>query len=453
MTWPRVGVRNARTTVERAAMTVEPLPSTLLHDRMPDWWRPLALDLDGEIVDRRRRGVEALRARAVDRATRSTPSPTRTATSTAGRAHHRPRPRRRPQRRRRLRRQGRRRRAAGARGRRARRSARRRPRRRALDAHRRCSILSAAYSRATPPIAEMPLAEYAERQLEHRAASLAPPARRRHSRPRERADPDCSRRATGLPRRTPRPANGRPAPALDRAALEALARADRRACDRRRARVRRASRAAAPPGVGHRPVVRDRPALRGREVDPAARPLVAAVELADRTRRDRAGARCAAALLRRILARAGAARFGLDEATAVAAAGPLLEGASRARRTRCCSRSARGCATWRDSPSSSRARPRRPLAGAADEERADDDSRSRSRATARRSRCERSAMTEPRRPRASASPAERARRHAVRHRAAQPRGGEPPAGARPRPARRLHGRAGRRQDVAVHRAL
>ena len=42
-------------------MTAEPLPTTLLHDRMPDWWRPLALDLDGERIARRRRGVEALR--------------------------------------------------------------------------------------------------------------------------------------------------------------------------------------------------------------------------------------------------------------------------------------------------------------------------------------------------------------------------------------------------------
>ena len=29
-------------------MSAEPLPTTLLHDRMPDWWRPLGLDLDGQ---------------------------------------------------------------------------------------------------------------------------------------------------------------------------------------------------------------------------------------------------------------------------------------------------------------------------------------------------------------------------------------------------------------------
>src|ERR1700722_5261460 len=58
-------------------MTVEPLPLTLLHDRMPEWWRPLALDLDGEIVQRRRRGVEALRVAP----------PTRTAVDPAPSAH------------------------------------------------------------------------------------------------------------------------------------------------------------------------------------------------------------------------------------------------------------------------------------------------------------------------------------------------------------------------------
>ena len=42
-------------------MPAEPLPTTLLHDRMPDWWRPLGLDLDGERLARRRAGVEALR--------------------------------------------------------------------------------------------------------------------------------------------------------------------------------------------------------------------------------------------------------------------------------------------------------------------------------------------------------------------------------------------------------
>ena len=43
-------------------MSARPLPATLLHDRMREWWRPLALDLDGGLVERRRRGVEALRA-------------------------------------------------------------------------------------------------------------------------------------------------------------------------------------------------------------------------------------------------------------------------------------------------------------------------------------------------------------------------------------------------------
>jgi hypothetical protein len=43
-------------------MPAEPLPTTLLHDRMPDWWRPLGLDLGGDRLALRRRGVEALRS-------------------------------------------------------------------------------------------------------------------------------------------------------------------------------------------------------------------------------------------------------------------------------------------------------------------------------------------------------------------------------------------------------
>lgn len=42
-------------------MAAEPLPTTLLQDRLPDWWRPLALDLDGQRLDLRRAGVTALR--------------------------------------------------------------------------------------------------------------------------------------------------------------------------------------------------------------------------------------------------------------------------------------------------------------------------------------------------------------------------------------------------------
>jgi hypothetical protein len=42
-------------------MAVEPLPSTLLRDRMPDWWRPFALDFDGGILAERRCAIEALR--------------------------------------------------------------------------------------------------------------------------------------------------------------------------------------------------------------------------------------------------------------------------------------------------------------------------------------------------------------------------------------------------------
>jgi hypothetical protein len=42
-------------------MAAEPLPTTLLEDSIADWWRPLAVDLDGQIVTRRLRDVETLR--------------------------------------------------------------------------------------------------------------------------------------------------------------------------------------------------------------------------------------------------------------------------------------------------------------------------------------------------------------------------------------------------------
>lgn len=42
-------------------MPADPLPLTLLQDRLPDWWRPLALNLDGDHLDLRRQGIEALR--------------------------------------------------------------------------------------------------------------------------------------------------------------------------------------------------------------------------------------------------------------------------------------------------------------------------------------------------------------------------------------------------------
>lgn len=52
-------------------MAVEPLPPTLLGDRMPDWWRPFTVDVGGERVARVRESVEVLRealslANAVD---------------------------------------------------------------------------------------------------------------------------------------------------------------------------------------------------------------------------------------------------------------------------------------------------------------------------------------------------------------------------------------------------
>lgn len=42
-------------------MPNDPLPRTLLQDRLPDWWRPLGLDLDGSHLALRRQGIEALR--------------------------------------------------------------------------------------------------------------------------------------------------------------------------------------------------------------------------------------------------------------------------------------------------------------------------------------------------------------------------------------------------------
>ena len=43
-------------------MAAEPLPTTLLEDRLPDWWWPLGLNLDGDRLALRRQGIEALRA-------------------------------------------------------------------------------------------------------------------------------------------------------------------------------------------------------------------------------------------------------------------------------------------------------------------------------------------------------------------------------------------------------
>ncbi len=42
-------------------MVVEPLPTTLLSDRMPAWWRPFTVELDREPLDRVRDDIEALR--------------------------------------------------------------------------------------------------------------------------------------------------------------------------------------------------------------------------------------------------------------------------------------------------------------------------------------------------------------------------------------------------------
>jgi hypothetical protein len=52
-------------------MAVEPLPTTLLTDRIPDWWRPLSVDLGDERLARIRQSAETLRqalslANAVD---------------------------------------------------------------------------------------------------------------------------------------------------------------------------------------------------------------------------------------------------------------------------------------------------------------------------------------------------------------------------------------------------
>jgi hypothetical protein len=42
-------------------MAVQPLPTTLLNDRIPDWWRPLTVDLGGERIARARLNAETLR--------------------------------------------------------------------------------------------------------------------------------------------------------------------------------------------------------------------------------------------------------------------------------------------------------------------------------------------------------------------------------------------------------
>jgi len=294
-------------------MTATPLPATLLQDRMPEWWRPLALDLDGRIVDRRRRGVEALRAALS----------TDNAVDAVAFAHgDEPAGRRLIE----LVRNAARSADAGYLG-------------RVGDAEPPALvaaaladqlavapdadlstlisvlILSAAYSRATPPIADMPLAEYAERQLEHRSTiGGATPGARRQSMGEligellgEDAHAPCE--------------NG--VAALDRAALRALA-----------ARVDDLASATARESAELREQLRRQAWITDpwcetagapwSQVEPAARVLVAAVELADRTA-GIAPPAGAPALLRRML-REPAGGADIDEVTAVAAAGPLLEG-------------------------------------------------------------------------------------------------------------------------------
>ncbi len=45
----------------RDSMAAEPLPTTLLSDRMPAWWRPFTVELEREPLARVRDGIEALR--------------------------------------------------------------------------------------------------------------------------------------------------------------------------------------------------------------------------------------------------------------------------------------------------------------------------------------------------------------------------------------------------------
>jgi hypothetical protein len=296
-------------------MTMTPLPATLLHDRMSEWWRPLALDLDGEIVDRRRRGVEALR-RAL------TP---RNAVDAVAYAHGDE--------------------LAGRRVidlvRNAARSADAGYVGRVGDAEPPALVAAAladqlavapdadlstlvsllilcgAYSRVAPAIAEMPLAEYAQRQLEHVSASLS------------RTQPPPMQSAGELIRELlgeagqPSGHNGSRTPALDRGALAALA-----------ARIDELTVGAARANAELREQLRrqawvtdpwcESAAAPWEQVEADARPLLAAVELADRTL-GITPAGGAPALLRRLLAEP-ARSFGLDEGRAVAAAGPLLDG-------------------------------------------------------------------------------------------------------------------------------
>ena len=305
-------------------MTGDALPTTLIEDRISDWWRPLAVDLDGERVARRRQGIETLRqalsrehavdavayahgdaaagariitiirdaARPVDVAFRGEVAdaepPALVAAALAGQLAAEPDT--------------------------------------ALSTLISLLVLSASYSGLTPAIEGMRLSDYATRQLEHRSASL-------------RAMADLRRRPSAselvgeaLQVLEPTPENPWPGSGADRVRAthaEILAALAERIDDL-------AARAEAEHAVlreqlhAHTWVMEswcETAEAPWQEVASEARPMIAAVELAERTH---GGTPMidAAALLGSVLTAAGTG-LGVDVDAAAAAAAPYLEGRLR----------------------------------------------------------------------------------------------------------------------------
>jgi hypothetical protein len=300
-------------------MAVEPLPSTLLHDRMPVWWRPFTVEPEGEPLARVRSGVEELRRalsfenavdavayafgdeaageRIIDTVRSAAPPvgggyvavgdaapPAFVAAALADQLAVAP----------------------------------------DSDISTLISllVLSADYSERQPAIEGMGLADYAARQLEHRSAST-----RRLLR--VALDPPASELVNELLRLRESVGGERSMPTTDQAGVDCALAALAARLDEIAARI-----------DAEHTIVREQLQLHAwttqawceaaetdwSDLPAAARPLLGAVELAQRTHLN-APAINADALLANVLeATGGAAGRTLDSAAAVAAGGPYLAG-------------------------------------------------------------------------------------------------------------------------------
>jgi hypothetical protein len=301
-------------------MDAERLPTTLLEDRFPQWWRPHSLELEGERLTRRRHGVEALRhalshanavaavayahgdeaagARIIDTVRVAVATEDPTFTATVGDAEPPAL-------------------VAAALADKL-----------ASDPDSELSTLvalltlGASYGGHTPVIARMPLSEYATRQLEHRAATM-----RRASEPLP-APAAGELVADALRALEPTPDEPWPdrTPERVRGVQAEIFRALAARIDQLAAFAKDESAVLREQLCQNTWVMEswcetaDAP---WEDVAPEARPMIAAVELAERTR-GCTPAVDAAALLGSVLT-AARPSLGVDPTAAIAAAGPYLE--------------------------------------------------------------------------------------------------------------------------------